>query len=73
MKIQIIGGIVYYKENIARWCQQTFCFQKFVDNAPQCFAFTPQESLLELKQTFSPKIWIFTEGEGDRIESRLLS
>ena len=23
-------------------CQQTFCFQKFVDNAQQCFAFTPQ-------------------------------
>ena len=22
--------------------QQTFCFQKFVDNAQQCFAFTPQ-------------------------------
>ena len=24
-----------------------------------------------LKQTFPPIIWIFTEGEGDRIESRL--
>ena len=29
VKIQIIGGKV-------------FCFQKFVDNAQQCFAFTPQ-------------------------------
>ena len=26
---------------------------------------------LYLKQTFLPKIWIFTEGEGDGIESRL--
>ena len=27
--------------------------------------------LLHLKQTFLPIIWIFTEGEGDGIESRL--
>ena len=26
---------------------------------------------LNLKQTFSPTIWIFTEGEGDVIKSRL--
>ena len=26
---------------------------------------------LRLKQTFPPIIWIFTEGEGDEIESRL--
>ena len=26
---------------------------------------------LHLKQTFPPKIWIFTEGVGDGIESRL--
>ena len=26
--------------------------------------------LLHLKQTFPPIIWIFTEGEGDGIESR---
>ena len=26
---------------------------------------------LHLKQTFPPIIWIFTEGEGDEIESRL--
>ena len=25
-------------------CQQTFCFQKSVDNAQQCFAYTPQEN-----------------------------
>ena len=29
-------------QNIAGWCQQTFCFQKFVHNTQQCFAFTPQ-------------------------------
>ena len=28
---------------------------------------------LHLKQNFLPKIWIFTEGEGDGIESRLSS
>ena len=27
---------------MAGWCQQTFCFQKFVDNAQPCFVFTPQ-------------------------------
>ena len=26
---------------------------------------------LHLKQTFQPIIWIFTEGEGDEIESKL--
>ena len=52
------------RQKIARWCQQTCCFQKFVDNAQQCFA-------LHLKQTFPPIIWTFTEDEGDRIESRL--
>ena len=30
------------KAKIAVWCQQTFCFQKFVDNAQQCFEFTLQ-------------------------------
>ena len=48
------------RQNIGR-CQQTFCFQKSVDNAQQCFAFTPQAN-------FSI-IWIFTEGDG--IESSL--
>ena len=32
----------------------------------KCFAFTPQANFL-------PIIWIFTEGEGDGIESRLSS
>ena len=30
------------KQNIAGHCQQTFYFQKFVDNTQQCFAFTHQ-------------------------------
>ena len=50
------------RQNIAGWCQQTFCFKKVVDNT----------QLLHLKQTFQPIIWIFTEAEGDGIESRLL-
>ena len=41
MKIQIIGGKVI-RQNIAGWCQQTFCFQKFFDNSQQCFASTAQ-------------------------------
>jgi hypothetical protein len=40
VKIQIIDEEI--RENIAGWCQQAFCFQKFVDNAQQYFAFTPQ-------------------------------
>ena len=34
------------RQNIAGWCQQTFCFQKFVDYAQHCFAFTPQANFL---------------------------
>ena len=52
------------RQNIAGWCQQTFCFQKFVDNSQQCFDFTPQAK-------FQPIIWIFTDSEGDGIKSRL--
>ena len=40
-----------------------FYFQTFVNNAQQYFAITPEASF--------PIIWIFTEGEGDGIESRL--
>ena len=45
VKIQIIGGKVYLRyiirQNIAirggtGCCQQTYCFQKFVDNTQQC-------------------------------------
>ena len=43
-KFKLLAGKFTWgnKANIAGWCQQTFCFQKFVDNAQQCFAFTPQ-------------------------------
>jgi hypothetical protein len=30
------------RQNIAGCCQQIFENKKFVDNAQQCFAFTPQ-------------------------------
>ena len=52
------------RQNIAGWNQQKFCFQKFVDNAQLCFAFTPQEN-------FPAHNFIFTEGDGDGIQSRL--
>ena len=48
-----------WRQNIAGHCQQTFENKKFVDNSQQ------------LKQTFLPIIWIFNEGEGDGIKSRL--
>ena len=38
--------------------------------APQCFS-PSGITALHLKQTFPPIIWIFIEGEDDRIESRL--
>ena len=62
MKIQINGEKVFVeviRQNIAGRCQQTFCFQKFVDIAQQCFALLPQVN--------------FPEGEGDGIETRLFS
>ena len=34
------------RQIIAGGCQQTFCSQKFVDNAQQCFAFTSQANFL---------------------------
>ena len=63
VKIQIIGGNVYLRQNIAEWWQQTFCFQKFVDNAQQCFAFTPQAN--------SPGHNLNFQVKGDEIDSRL--
>ena len=46
MKIQIMGGKVCLRRKgktlLFRGCQQTFCFQKFVDNTQQYFTLTPQ-------------------------------
>ena len=42
VKIQINGGKVCLRCK-AKDCW-AFCFQKFVDNVQQCFAFTPQEN-----------------------------
>ena len=53
----LVGSLIeVIKQNIAGWCQQTFCYQNFVDNTQQAFPLI---------------IWIFTEDEGDGIESRL--
>ena len=45
---------------------KTFCIQKFLDNTQQCFAVT-----LHLSHPYMAIFWIFNEGEGDRIKSRL--
>ena len=45
VKIQMqVGKFVlrFLCKKIAGCCQQNGCFQKFVDKAQQCFAFTPQ-------------------------------
>ena len=55
---------IIVRQNIAGWCQQTFCCQKVVDKAQQCFVFTPQAN-------YPLIIWIFAEVEGDGIESSL--
>ena len=47
-------------QNIGRCCS----YSKIVDNAQQCFAFTPQAN-------FPDYIWLFTAGEGDEIKYRL--
>ena len=50
VKIQIMGGKI--------------CFQKFVDNSQQCFAFISQANFLVHDLNFT---------EGDEMESRLFS
>ena len=42
VKIQIMGGKICLRCNIAGCCQQTFENKKFVDNTQQCFAFMSQ-------------------------------
>ena len=54
------------RQNIAGRCQQTFGNKKFVDITQQCFALLPQIN-------FTANNLIFTEDEGDGIESRLSS
>ena len=45
------------RQNIAGWCQQIFCFQKFVDNAQQCFAFTPEANFPAHDLNFHWRWW----------------
>ena len=52
------------RQNIARWCQQTFNTKNLLTSPINVLP-------LHLKQSFPLMIWIFTEGEGDGIESRL--
>ena len=65
VKIQIMGGKFAWGVKAKHCCQQTFDNQKFVDISNVLPYY--------LKQTFLPIIWIFTESEGDGIESRLSS
>ena len=60
VKIQIMCG----KVCLSCKSKTLLCFQKFVDNAQQYFAFTPQAN-------FPPHDLNITEGKGDEIESRL--
>ena len=42
-KFKLLAGslLEVIRQNIAGWCLQTFCFQKFVDNTQQGFASIP--------------------------------
>ena len=51
-------------KNIAGHCQQTFYFQKFVDNIQQGFACTPQANFLAHNLNFNA-------GKSDGIKFRL--
>ena len=61
MKIQIIGGI---GKTLLGDVKKLFVFKSLL---------TMPGNILpsHLKQIFPPMIWIFTEGEGDGIESKL--
>ena len=50
--------------SLKKLCQQLFVFKSLLTSPSNVLP-------LHLKQTFPPMIWIFTEGEGDGIESRL--
>ena len=67
LKIQIMGRKVCLKckdKTLLGDVNKLFVFKALLT--------TPSNVLpLHLKQIFPPMIWIFTEGEGDRIESRL--
>ena len=56
-----MSGKVYLRylirQNIAGWCQQPFCFQKFVDNSLQCFTFTTQTNFPAHNFNFHWRWW----------------
>ena len=45
------------RQNIAGWFEQSFCFQKFVDKAQQCFAFAPQANFPGHNLNFHWRWW----------------
>ena len=52
------------RQNIAGWLQQTFCFQKFVDNAQPCFAFTTQVNFPSHNLNFHWKVKVMESDPG---------
>ena len=48
------------------------CFQKFVENAQQCFAFTPQANFLAQKFEFSLKVKVIESSIPFKIFSTLI-
>ena len=67
VQIQIRGGKVCLrrKGKTLLGIETNFLYSKVCWQRPAMFC------LYTLKQTFPPLIWIFTEGEGDGIESRI--
>ena len=67
VKIQIMGGKVclrYKGKILLVVVNKLFVFKSLLTSSSNVLS-------LYLKQTFPPIIWIFTEGEGDEIQSRL--
>ena len=61
----LVGKFIWGNKAKHCWVMPTNFWKQKVHG--QCQAMIP----LHLKQTFPPVIWIFTEGEGDGIKSRL--
>ena len=62
------NDLLLVKENppLVEHCQQAFESKKFVEITSNVLPYS-------LKEAFPPIIWLFTEGEGDGIESKLSS
>ena len=68
VNMQIIGGKIYLRLHIRLTLMGNV---NTLLNTKSVLIMPSNVLLLCLEQTFPPKIWIFTEGEDDEIESRL--